>query len=56
MSRLAKKPIIIPQGVTAEIAGNKITVKGPESLQFQSVHLQAIQTILWICAQHWQIS
>lgn len=28
MSRLAKKPIIIPQGVTVEIAGNKITTKG----------------------------
>lgn len=28
MSRLAKKPIIIPQGVTVEMAGKKITVKG----------------------------
>ncbi|MCX6765983.1 MAG: 50S ribosomal protein L6, partial [Candidatus Moranbacteria bacterium] len=30
MSRLAKKPITIPQGVNAEIAGNKITIKGPK--------------------------
>lgn len=28
MSRLAKKPIIIPQGVTVEVTGNKVTVKG----------------------------
>ncbi len=28
MSRLGKKPIIIPQGVTIEIVGKKITVKG----------------------------
>lgn len=30
MSRLAKKPIIIPQGVTIEIVGKKIAVKGPK--------------------------
>jgi large subunit ribosomal protein L6 len=35
MSRLAKKPIIIPAGVIAEIAGNKISIKGSKgSLDF----------------------
>ena len=35
MSRIGKKPITLPQGVTAEIEGNSITVKGPKgSLDF----------------------
>jgi len=39
MSRLAKKPIIIPQGITVGVAGNKITVKGPKgSLDFDCHH------------------
>ena len=29
MSRIGKKPIIIPQNVTAKIDGNKIEIKGP---------------------------
>lgn len=35
MSRIGKKPITLPTGVTAEIEGNSITVKGPKgSLDF----------------------
>ena len=30
MSRIGKKPIGIPSGVTVEVAGNKVTVKGPK--------------------------
>ena len=30
MSRIGKKPIVIPQGVEVSIDGNKITVKGPK--------------------------
>ena len=30
MSRIGKKPIAIPDGVTVTIEGNKITVKGPK--------------------------
>jgi len=30
MSRLAKKPIVLPQGVTVEIKDNVVKVKGPK--------------------------
>ena len=30
MSRIGKKPIVIPQGVTATVENNTITVKGPK--------------------------
>lgn len=30
MSRIGKKPIIIPEGIEAKIEGNKIIVKGPK--------------------------
>lgn len=30
MSRLGKKPIEIPQGVTVQVAGNQVSVKGPK--------------------------
>lgn len=38
MSRIGKKPILIPQGVEAKIEGQKVTVKGPKgelSLDFR---------------------
>jgi len=36
MSRIGKKPITLPQGVTATVEDNIITVKGPKgSLDFQ---------------------
>ena len=35
MSRIGKKPITLPQGITAEVEGNTIVVKGPKgSLDF----------------------
>ena len=30
MSRIGKKPIVIPQGVEVKIDGQKVTVKGPK--------------------------
>src|SRR5690606_10285387 len=30
MSRIGKKPVAIPSGVTATIAGQKVTIKGPK--------------------------
>ncbi len=36
MSRIGKKPVLIPEGVTANFSGNIIVVKGPKGeLQFQ---------------------
>ena len=30
MSRIGKKPVEVPQGVTATIDGQKVSVKGPK--------------------------
>jgi len=30
MSRIGKKPIVVPSGVTAAIAGQTVTIKGPK--------------------------
>jgi large subunit ribosomal protein L6 len=30
MSRIGKKPVVIPSGVTATVAGQKVTMKGPK--------------------------
>ena len=38
MSRIGKKPIEIPQGVTAEISEKEITVKGPKGELKQFIH------------------
>lgn len=38
MSRIGKKPVILPNGVTAELAGDLLTVKGPKGTLAQTVH------------------
>lgn len=38
MSRIGKRPIPLPTGVTAQIAGRKITVKGPKGEISRTVH------------------
>lgn len=38
MSRVGKKPIPIPNGVTAEVKDNVITVKGPKGQLVQTIH------------------
>ena len=30
MSRIGKKPVAVPSGVTATVAGQKVTMKGPK--------------------------
>ena len=38
MSRIGKKPVALPNGVTAQINGQKITVKGPKGEISRSLH------------------
>lgn len=38
MSRIGRKPINIPAGVTIEVDGNVITVKGPKGTLTQKIH------------------
>jgi large subunit ribosomal protein L6 len=46
MSRVAKQPVPLPQGVTATISADAITVKGTKgtlSLQLRSQHVKVVQ-------------
>lgn len=38
MSRIGKKPIVIPAGVEVKLDGNTVTVKGPNGTLTQTVH------------------
>ena len=38
MSRIGRKPINIPAGVTVQVDGNVVTVKGPKGTLIQKVH------------------
>jgi large subunit ribosomal protein L6 len=38
LSRIGRKPIVIPQGVQIEINGNTVNVKGPKGQLIQEVH------------------
>jgi len=38
MSRIGRKPVTLPQGVTAQIDGHKITVKGPKGEISRTLH------------------
>jgi large subunit ribosomal protein L6 len=38
MSRIGKKPVALPKGVTAQIDGHKITVKGPKGEISRTLH------------------
>ena len=40
MSRIGKKPVSLPKGVTAQIDGQRITVKGPKGEIARSVHAE----------------
>lgn len=42
MSRIAKKPVTIPQGVTVTVDGNCITAKGPKGEGVQVLHDQVM--------------
>lgn len=46
MSRIGKKPVQIPGGVTATISGNRVTVKGPKGeLRFDHHHEVAVAVV-----------
>jgi len=45
MSRLGKKPIIIPSGVTVKVNEGTVTVKGPKGEQLFKPHPHAIVTV-----------
>ncbi|MGD9154688.1 MAG: 50S ribosomal protein L6, partial [Bacillota bacterium] len=38
MSRIGRKPIVIPQGVQIEVAANTVKVTGPKGVLTQTVH------------------
>ena len=38
MSRIGKRPVSLPKGVTAQIAGQRITVKGPKGEIGRTIH------------------
>lgn len=39
MSRIGKKPVIVPQGVKASVQGSKVTIEGPKGkLEFTAHH------------------
>ncbi len=40
MSRIGKKPVPLPKGVTAALAGQRITVKGPKGEISRTVHAE----------------
>ena len=40
MSRIGKKPVLIPKGVTAQLDGVRITVKGPKGEISRTVHAE----------------
>src|SRR3954466_9006181 len=38
MSRIGRKPVALPKGVTAQIDGHKVTVKGPKGEISRTLH------------------
>jgi large subunit ribosomal protein L6 len=38
MSRIGRKPVPLPQGVTAQVEGHRITVKGPKGEISRTIH------------------
>ena len=38
MSRIGRKPVPVPKGVTAQLEGLRITVKGPKGELSRTVH------------------
>lgn len=45
MSRIGKKPVIIPSGVKAELKGSLLTVTGPKGTLSQEVHPKVTLTV-----------
>src|SRR2546427_10648182 len=45
MSRIGRKPVPLPKGVTAQIDGHKITVKGPKGEISRTLHEDMLLTL-----------
>src|ERR1700752_3781970 len=45
MSRIGRKPVALPKGVTAQIDGHKVTVKGPKGEISRSLHEEMAITL-----------
>lgn len=45
MSRIGKKPVILPSGITAELAGNILTVKGSKGALNLEIHPKVQVTV-----------
>lgn len=45
MSRIGKKPIVIPQGVNVTVEGNVVTVKGPKGTLNRTLHPDMMMTL-----------
>ena len=45
MSRIGRKPVPLPKGVTAQIDGRRITVKGPKGEISRSLHPEMLLTL-----------
>jgi large subunit ribosomal protein L6 len=45
MSRIGKKPVPLPKGVTAQIDGHRITVKGPKGELSRALHPELALTL-----------
>jgi len=40
MSRIGKRPVPLPQGVTAQVDGSRLTVKGPKGEIGRTIHAE----------------
>src|SRR5213596_1484931 len=45
MSRIGRKPVALPKGVTAQIDGHKITVKGPKGEISRTLHKDMVLSL-----------
>ena len=46
MSRIGKMPVVIPKGVTVDLDGSNLTVKGPKGELRRTVHPEIGQAIM----------
>ena len=45
MSRIGKKPVVLPNGVTAELTAGTLTIKGPKGSLSQDVHPKVMVSV-----------
>lgn len=44
MSRIGKKPVQVPAGITATVDGQKVTAKGPKGELFSSLTTKSVSS------------